>query len=70
MKSDGDSMDDTSEGLVRRRIKFDANLRLFVLFLPYQIFEGLSSAEPLGSLDAACVNRPFKPINTNKFQFL
>lgn len=32
MKSDGDSMDDTSEGLVRRRIKFDANLR-FSYFL-------------------------------------
>lgn len=32
MKSDGDSMDATSEGLVRRCITVDANFRLFLLF--------------------------------------
>lgn len=53
VKSEGDSMDDTSEGLVRHWIKFYANLRLLVLFVPSQIFKGLSNADPLESLDVA-----------------
>ncbi|VVB15267.1 unnamed protein product [Arabis nemorensis] len=52
VKSDGDSMDRITENSVRCWIKVDANLRLFLVFVPSR------------TLEAACVSRPFRHIST------
>ena len=54
VKSDGVSTNATSKDLVSRWIKVDAIFRLFLLFVPSQIFK------------AACVYRPYKPIHINE----